>query len=72
MYDSMNLSETLGDMYDIGIQDDTLSTLWEANTNLEMCVQTPYGPTDPQTIKSVTCGLHLKLLYKLTHLVVNY
>ena len=34
-FDSMWLEDTLNDLYDAGIQDDTLAVLYEANKNVE-------------------------------------
>ena len=53
MYDSMELDEAISDLYDIGIKDDTLVLLSEANRNIKLCVQTPYGLTEPHIIESV-------------------
>ena len=53
MYDSMELDEAISDLYDIGIKDDTLVLLSKANRNIKLCVQTPYGLTEPHIIESV-------------------
>ena len=46
MFDSMNLQITLSDMFDLGINDDTLALLYEANQNIDMIVKTPVGLTE--------------------------
>ena len=35
----------VSDLFDSGIKDDTLSLLYEANTNIIVKVKTPYGPS---------------------------
>ena len=43
MFDSMNLEESISDLYDSGIKDDTLALIYKANTNIKVKVKTPYG-----------------------------
>ena len=45
MFDSMSLDTTITDMYDRGLNDDTLVLLKEANTNISMSVNTSFGKT---------------------------
>ena len=52
MFHSINLEELTVDMFDVGLQDDTLSLLYEANKEVNPAVKTPYGLTERQTIKS--------------------
>ena len=46
MFDSMSLHETISDMFDTGVTDDTLNILYDANTNVSLSVKTPYGLTE--------------------------
>ena len=43
MFDSMDLKESVSDMYDSGMKDDTLALLYEANKNVKVKVKSPYG-----------------------------
>ena len=52
MFDSIDLQQALSDLYDVGVNDDTLALLHEANKTIEMAVKTPSGLTDRQTIKN--------------------
>ena len=54
MFDSMNLREALSDIYDAGMDDDTLALLHNANKEIQMSVKTPTGLTDRQNIKDIT------------------
>ena len=40
------------DLYDVGLKDDTLALLHEANRNIKMAVKTPSGLTQRQTINN--------------------
>ena len=54
MFDSMSLEEASNDLYDVGIQDDNLPLIFEANQNIEMSVKTQDGGlTEAQSLKSV-------------------
>ena len=53
MYDSMHLKSAVCDLFEYGIQDDTLSLLYHANKTVKMAVKTPYGLTVWQTLKNV-------------------
>ena len=46
MFDSMVLTETLTDMYNVGMVDDSLGLLEALNTDVTMSVNTPYGETE--------------------------
>ena len=50
MFDSMKLQEALSDLYDVGVQDDTLALLHGANSEIQMAVKTPSGLTQRQSI----------------------
>ena len=43
MFDSMKLEEAISDLYDSGMTDDTLSLLYDSNTNISVKVKTSYG-----------------------------
>ena len=45
MFDSMKLEEAISDLYDSGMTDDTLSLLYESNTNINVKIKTPFGLT---------------------------
>ena len=53
MFDSMVLKETISDLYDSGIKDDTLTLLYEANRNVKVRVKTPYGLTVENTLDEI-------------------
>ena len=53
MFDSIDLEEVLGDLYDVGVDDDTLALLYQANAEVYMAVKTPAGLTDRQTIRNI-------------------
>ena len=50
MFDSIDLKEALSDIYDVGVNDDTLPLLYKANAEVFMSVKTPAGLTDRQTV----------------------
>ena len=52
MFDAMNLKEAICDLYDIGVQDETLGLLYEANQEIHMAVNTPYGISERTIIHS--------------------
>ena len=53
MFDSICLEQALSDIYDAGVNDDTLTLLHQANTEIHMSVKTPNGLTDRQIIKDI-------------------
>ena len=53
MFDGMNLHEALSDLYDSGVEDDTLHLLAMANKNIEVQVKTPFGLTDKVVLDEV-------------------
>ena len=53
MFDSINLLEALSDIYNVGVNDDTLSLLYQANAEVHMSVKTPTGLTERQTVKDI-------------------
>ena len=52
MFDAINLEQALIDLYDCGVQDETISLLYEANKEIEMAIKSPFGLTERQTVKS--------------------
>ena len=46
MFDGMNLKESINDLYDVGVQDNTLKVVYEANRNINFRVRTPAGVTE--------------------------
>ena len=50
MFDGMNLKEPLSDLYNTGVQDDTLNILYQANKSVEVRVKTQFGLTDVVTL----------------------
>ena len=53
MFDAINLQQALSDIYDVGVDDDNLSLLYQANNNVKMAVNTPDGLTERQTLENV-------------------
>ena len=53
MFDSMDLEESVGDMFDSGVKDDTLALLYNANTNIKVKVKTPAGLSEEMTFKKL-------------------
>ena len=53
MFDSIDLEQALCDMYDAGVDDDTLALLHNANKEINMAVKTPSGLTVRQIIKNI-------------------
>ena len=43
MFDTISLEEAISDLFDVGVKDDTLLLLYEANNSVNMSVKTPYG-----------------------------
>ena len=53
MFDSMDLEKALSDIYDVGVDDDTLVLLHKANKEVDFAVKTSNGLTDRQKIKNL-------------------
>ena len=53
MFDGMKLDEALSDLYNSGIEDDTIHLLYEANKSIEVKVKTPFGLTEEVVLKEV-------------------
>ena len=52
MFDAINLEQALIDLFNCGVQDETLSLLYEANKEVQIAVKTPFGLTERQTVRS--------------------
>ena len=52
MLDSINLQEAICDIYDRGFTDNMLSLVYQANSGIQMAVNTPHGLTERQTIRN--------------------
>ena len=50
MFDGINLEEALNDLYDVGVEDDNLDLLHQANKEIHMAIKTPSGLTERQTV----------------------
>ena len=53
MFDSMVLKESISDLFDSGIQDDTLTLLYEANQNVRVKVKTHSGLSVENTFDEI-------------------
>ena len=53
MFDAIDLEEAISDIYDVGVDDDSLTLIYEANKEIEMAVKTPSGLTERQTVKNI-------------------
>ena len=53
MFDGMELKESLSDLYNSGVQDDTLHLIYEANKNVTVRVKTSYGLTEEVHLEEV-------------------
>ena len=53
MFGRMNLGEALSDLFDSGIEDDTLHLLYSANKNVEVKVKTSFGLTEEMVLDEV-------------------
>jgi hypothetical protein len=51
----MSLNEAISEMFDAGVQDDSLTLLYEANKDVMMTVKTPSGMTEPQFLEPAVC-----------------
>ena len=53
MFDAIELKEALSDIYDVGINDDNLPLIYNANNDVRMAVNTPNGLTERQSLENV-------------------
>ena len=52
MFDAICLKQALSDLFDVGVIDDTLKLLYEANKDINMAVKTPSGLTERQVVSN--------------------
>ena len=52
MFDSINLNEAISDIYDSGLNNDTLGLVFKSNNEVSMAIKTPHGLTDRQTVRN--------------------
>ena len=53
MFDGMNLRESINDLYDVGVNDNTLQLVYDANKNIKFRVKTPAGLTGEGVLQEV-------------------
>ena len=53
MFDSIDLKQAISDIFDVGVNDDTLVLLYKANEEIHMAVKTATGLTKRQVIKDI-------------------
>ena len=53
MFDAIDLQQALSDIYDVGVNDDNLSLLYQGNKDVRMAVNTPSGLSERQSIENV-------------------
>ena len=53
MFASIDLEQALCDIYDVGVNYDTVTLVHQANKEINMAVKTPNGPTDRQTVHNI-------------------
>ena len=55
MFDSMDLKEAISDIFDVGVDDDSLALIYKANKEIQMSVKTASGLTERQTVRTASC-----------------
>ena len=53
MFDAINLEQAASDIFDVGVSDDNLTMIYNANKDVKMAVNTPNGLSERQTLKNV-------------------
>ena len=53
MFDALDLKQALSDLYDVGVNDDNLVLLHQANQKIHMAVKTQSGLTERQTVRDI-------------------
>ena len=53
MFDAINLEQAISDLYDVGVDDDSLALIYQANKDIRMSVSTPDGLTDRQKLENI-------------------
>ena len=59
MFDGIDLREAISDLYDVGVVDDSLKLLFDANNDVQMAVKTPSGLTE----RICTSGCHRQRMH---------
>ena len=69
MFDSIDFKDAISDMLDVGVKDNHISLLYEANSEIYMAVKTQDGLTHRQTLKDIVlqalsapCWLQFRLM----------
>ena len=52
-FDSLWLEESINDLFEAGIQDNSLATIYEANIKNEVAVKTPFGITERKMVEKI-------------------
>ena len=50
---SINLNEAISDIFDTGLDNNTLGLIYKSNSEVSMAVKTPHGLTDRHTVKNI-------------------
>ena len=53
MFDAIGLEEAISDAFDVGMDDDNLSLIYNANKEIQMAINTPSGLTERNSLKNV-------------------
>ena len=53
MFDAINLQQAISDIYDVGVNDDNLSLIYQANKDIRMAVNTSDGLSERQRLEDV-------------------
>ena len=53
MFDGINLKEAINDLFDVGVKDNTLQLVYDANKTVQFRVKTPVGMTEEGSLEEV-------------------
>ena len=53
MFDSIDLKEAISDIFNVGVDDDSLTLIYKANSEIQMAVKTPSGLTERQKVENI-------------------
>ena len=53
MFDGINLKEAINDLFDVGVNDDCLQLVYDANRKIQFRVKTPAGMTEEGALEEV-------------------
>ena len=53
MFDSIDLKEAISDIFNVGVDDDSLALIYKANSEVQMAVKTPSGLTERQKVENI-------------------